>query len=88
MKYSSKFYSRTKEFYRKNKFFHLLNALLVGLTKLEDFQWCKVTKLKPLQTVTSFCQVYQRTYLFLGASYASAFFKPWDDKIPAIASVP
>ncbi len=28
-------------------FFHLLNALLAGVTKLEAIQWYKVTKLNP-----------------------------------------
>ena len=45
MENASKFWNR--RIIQKNMFFHLLNALLVGVTKLEAFQWYKVTKLNP-----------------------------------------
>jgi hypothetical protein len=55
MKYSCKF--QIKRIIQKKKVFLLFNALLGGVTKLEAFQWVKVTKLNPSKSSPLYCQV-------------------------------
>jgi hypothetical protein len=70
-------------------FFHLLNALLVGVTKLEAFQWYKVTKLNPSKPSPLFVKcISVHTYTLVQATVLLSFFQTWDHKNPAVACVP
>ncbi len=68
MKYSSK--SRKEELYLKMWFFFHYNAFFWGVTKLEAFQWCFVTKFYPLKPSPFYAKLKQILHFWY---YISSF---------------